>query len=182
MRGKVEMRTLFIDTDGCGLDAPTKPVAIRVSPLLRELVLRAVDMPMSYEQEGRDGLIVELLLKEMEWKSEVPLHLQVPQDPRLRKIFDAYLAVPADERSLQDWAEMVGASSRTLERRFITEFGLPFREWRQHMRLLGALPLLGAGTPITQVALEVGYDTPSAFSTMFRRIMGVTPSEYLTRW
>ncbi|MBN9115493.1 MAG: AraC family transcriptional regulator [Pandoraea sp.] len=49
------------------------------------------------------------------------------------------------------------------------------------MRLLGALPMLGAGRPITQVALEVGYDTPSAFSTMFRRFMGVTPSEYLMR-
>ena len=49
------------------------------------------------------------------------------------------------------------------------------------MRLLGALPLLGAGRPITQVALEVGYETPSALSTMFRRFMGVTPSDYLTR-
>lgn len=182
MRGKVEMRTLYVDVGRCAIDAPTVPVALRVSPLLRELILRTMAMPADYDLHGKDGLVVDLLLCEIEWKTEAPLHLQVPQDPRLRKIFDAYLAAPADARSLQDWADVVGASSRTLERRFITEFGLPFREWRQHMRLLGALPLLGAGRPITQVALEVGYDTPSAFSTMFRRIMGVTPSEYLLRW
>ncbi|VVE42435.1 MULTISPECIES: helix-turn-helix transcriptional regulator [Pandoraea] len=181
MRGKVEMRTVYVDVARCGMPAPDTPVVIRVSALLRELILRAMTLPVNWSADGKDGLIMALLLEEMEWKSESPFHLQVPRDARLRKIFDAYLSTPADGRSLQDWAEQVGASSRTLERRFMTEFGLPFREWRQQMRLLGALPLLGAGRPITQVALEVGYDTPSAFSTMFRRFMGVTPSEYLLR-
>lgn len=181
MRGKVEMRTLYVDVARCGMRAPETAVAIRVSPLLRELILRAMTLPKDWAADGKDGLVFALLLQEVEWKSDSPLHLQVPADARLRKIFDAYLTAPADMRSLQDWAAEVGASSRTLERRFMTEFGLPFREWRQHMRLLGALPLLGAGRPITQVALEVGYDTPSAFSTMFRRLMGVTPSEYLSR-
>ncbi|MDR3398788.1 MAG: helix-turn-helix transcriptional regulator [Pandoraea sp.] len=181
MRGRVEMRTIYVDVARCGLSAPDTPVVIRVSALLRELILRAMTLPDDWSSDGRDALVMALLLEEVEWKSDSPLHLQVPRDPRLRKIFDIYLSTPADTRSLQDWAIEVGASSRTLERRFMTEFGLPFREWRQQMRLLGALPLLGAGRPITQVALEVGYDTPSAFSTMFRRFMGVTPSEYLTR-
>ncbi|VVE89988.1 AraC family transcriptional regulator [Pandoraea bronchicola] len=181
MRGRVEMRTIYVDVVRSGISAPDMPVVIRVSALLRELILRAMTLPEDWSPDGRDALVMALLLAEVEWKSDSPLHLQVPRDARLRKIFDIYLSTPADTRSLQDWAVEVGASSRTLERRFMTEFGVPFREWRQQMRLLGALPLLGAGRPITQVALEVGYDTPSAFSTMFRRFMGVTPSEYLTR-
>ena len=181
MRGRVEMRTIYVDVARCGMSAPSAPVVIGVSALLRELILRAMALPADWSPDGKDALVMALLLEEVEWKSESPLHLQVPRDARLRKIFDIYLNTPSDPRSLQDWALDVGASSRTLERRFTTEFGLPFREWRQHMRLLGALPMLGAGRPITQVALEVGYDTPSAFSTMFRRFMGVTPSEYLTR-
>ncbi|WP_353193823.1 helix-turn-helix transcriptional regulator [Pandoraea pnomenusa] len=181
MRGNVEMRTIYVDVARCGMATPSDPVVIRVSALLRELILRAMTLAEQWSPQGKDALVMALLLEELEWKSDSPLHLQVPRDARLRKIFDTYLNTPADARSLQDWAVEVGASSRTLERRFMTEFGLPFREWRQHMRLLGALPLLGAGRPITQVALEVGYDTPSAFSTMFRRFMGVTPSEYLTR-
>ena len=181
MRGRVEMRTIYIDVARCGMSAPETLMLIRVSALLRELILRAMTLPADWSAEGKDALVMALLLEEVEWKSDAALHLQVPRDARLRKILDIYLSTPADPRSLQDWAIDVGASSRTLERRFMAEFGLPFREWRQHMRLLGALPLLGAGRPITQVALEVGYETPSAFSTMFRRLMGVTPSEYLMR-
>ncbi|AJC23133.1 AraC family transcriptional regulator [Pandoraea pulmonicola] len=184
MRGKVEMRTIYVDVARCGLPAaetPDTPVVIRVSALLRELILRAMTLPVDWSPDGKDALIMALLLEEIEWTSDSPLHLQVPRDARLRKIFDTYLSTPADARNLQDWAVEVGASSRTLERRFMTEFGLPFREWRQQMRLLGALSLLSTGRAITQVALEVGYDTPSAFSTMFRRFMGVTPSEYLLR-
>ncbi|QQV56871.1 helix-turn-helix transcriptional regulator [Ralstonia syzygii subsp. celebesensis] len=97
-------------------------------------------------------------------------------------IFDSVHKAPADERSLQDWANAVGASSRTLVRRFQAAFGLSFRDWRQQMRLLAAIPLLAAGTPITKVAGDVGYDTPSAFSLMFRRVMGMTPRQYLSRY
>ncbi|MHA6848820.1 helix-turn-helix domain-containing protein [Ralstonia syzygii] len=89
---------------------------------------------------------------------------------------------PADERSLHDWANAVGASSRTLVRLFQAAFGLSFRDWRQQMRLLAAIPLLAAGTPITKVAGDAGYDTPSAFSLMFRRVMGMTPRQYLSRY
>jgi AraC-like DNA-binding protein len=32
---------------------------------------------------------------------------------------------------------------------------------------------------VTRVALEVGYDNPSAFIAMFRRELGSTPRRYL---
>lgn len=43
---------------------------------------------------------------------------------------------------------------------------------------MAALIRLAQGDPVTTVALELGYDSPSAFSAMFRRIMGSTPSDY----
>ena len=46
------------------------------------------------------------------------------------------------------------------------------------MRLLHALRLLAAGQSVTTVALEVGYDSPSAFIAMFRRSLGATPGGY----
>ena len=42
-----------------------------------------------------------------------------------------------------------------------------------------ALPRLAAGEPVTRVALDLGYASPSAFTRMFRRVLGVSPSEYL---
>ncbi|MEN3165687.1 helix-turn-helix domain-containing protein [Tistrella mobilis] len=47
------------------------------------------------------------------------------------------------------------------------------------IRLLEALPRLASGETVTNVALDLGYDSPSAFTAMFRRILGASPREYL---
>jgi AraC-like DNA-binding protein len=38
--------------------------------------------------------------------------------------------------------------------------------------------LLAQGRPVTVVALDVGYDSPSAFIAMFKRTLGTTPRRY----
>jgi AraC-like DNA-binding protein len=43
---------------------------------------------------------------------------------------------------------------------------------------LRALERLAAGDPVTTVALDLGYDSPSAFITMFRSRLGATPGRY----
>lgn len=40
------------------------------------------------------------------------------------------------------------------------------------------LSLMPAGRPVTTIAFDVGYDSPSAFSAVFRRAYGVPPSMY----
>jgi AraC-like DNA-binding protein len=54
--------------------------------------------------------------------------------------------------------------------------------WRQQVRLMEALTRLGAGASITSIALELGYDSPSAFTAMFRRAVGCSPKEYLATY
>ena len=39
---------------------------------------------------------------------------------------------------------------------------------------------LAAGQPVTRVALDLGYASPSAFGAMFRRAFGTTPSRYFS--
>jgi AraC-like DNA-binding protein len=86
-------------------------------------------------------------------------------------------ANPSDPRPL---AEIVGrgASLRTIERLFQVETGMTFGRWRQQLRLVEALRLLAVGEPVTSVALDVGYESPSAFVSAFRRTFGVTPGRY----
>jgi AraC-like DNA-binding protein len=88
------------------------------------------------------------------------------------------LADPADRRTLAAWARPAGASVRTLARLFTRETGMGFRGWRQQVRLLRALERLAAGEAVTTVALDLGYDSPSAFVAMFRRALGTTPGRY----
>ncbi len=86
---------------------------------------------------------------------------------------------PADKRGLSEWAQTVGASKRTLNRRFQDETNMSFQDWRQQCRLLRGLEMLVAGDSVTRVALELGYEHSSAFIVMFKRCLGSTPRRYL---
>ena len=180
MAGTVRMRTLYIRPDAAA-GLPLVCTVFEVSPLLRELILRAVAMPVDYDEQGPDGRIMALVLDEVRALRALPLHLRLPSDARLQRACAAIIADPGGAHSLESLADQAGASARTLLRLFRRETGLTFAAWRQQARLLEALTRLGAGQPVTSVALDLGYDSPSAFSAMFRRTLGTTPSRYLQR-
>ncbi|TCT13632.1 AraC family transcriptional regulator [Tepidamorphus gemmatus] len=173
-RTAVEMRTVYLPR---GIDMPFagRCAVIEVSPLLREVVLRLVEGPVT---ETARGHLVALLLGELRARAEVPLSLAEPRDARLRRVTEALAADPADGRSLDDWAEVASMARRTFARRFLAETGLSFGAWRRRLRMLGAIERLAAGEAVTTVALDAGYDSLSAFIHAFRRTMGVTPGAY----
>ena len=72
----------------------------------------------------------------------------------------------------------MGATGRTLARHFRLETGMSFVQWRQQIRILEALRRLGMKEPVTTVAIELGYDSPSAFISMFKKALGKTPGQY----
>jgi AraC-like DNA-binding protein len=154
---------------------------IAVSSLLRELTLRACALPVLYDESGPAARIMTLILDEIAALPTVGLDLPMPRDARLRRICAALRAEPGSTRTLESWARATGASSRTLARRFVRETRLTFAEWRQQARLLDAMARLAAGQPVTAIALDLGYDSPSAFAAMFRRALGTPPSRYLSR-
>lgn len=181
MAGAVAMRTVYIEPEAAtraGL--PESCSVVAVSGLLRELILRAVGLPLLYEEAGADGRIAQLILDELRVLRALPLHLPSPADTRLKRICESLLRQPADDRTLHNWGRDVGASARTLARLFRRETGLSFGHWRAQARLLAALARLAAGEKITSVALDLGYDSPSAFAALFRRHFGVPPSQYFT--
>jgi AraC-like DNA-binding protein len=63
----------------------------------------------------------------------------------------------------------------------VAETGLTFGAWRQQARVLEAMGRLGSGAPVTEVALDLGYESVSAFSAMFRRAAGTSPRRYQQR-
>lgn len=65
-----------------------------------------------------------------------------------------------------------------MARLFLRETGMGFGDWCRRARILLSLPRLADGASILTIALEHGYDSPSAFAAMFRRELGVPPSFY----
>jgi AraC-like DNA-binding protein len=180
MAGAVAMRTIYVRTDAAAR-LPEQVRVIAVSALLRELTLRACAMPLLYDEPGPAGRIMTLILDEIAALPTVALDLPLPHDARLRRICHALRAEPGSLRTLDEWARATGVSGRTLARRFVRETGLTFAEWRQQARLLEAMARLAAGQPVTRIALDLGYESPSAFAAMFRRALGTSPSRYLVR-
>ena len=180
MTGRVSMRTLYVG-DALGARVASGPCVVAVSPLLRECILRAVAFGRPVDDDGPEARIVAVLADEIEAAPHAPLHLPMPRDARARRVAAALRANPGDARRLEDWARDAGASARTLERLFVRETSLGFGAWRQQARLLRGLERLASGESVTSVALELGYQTPSAFVAMFRRALGATPGRYFRR-
>lgn len=65
-----------------------------------------------------------------------------------------------------------------MARHFRKETGMSFVQWRQQLRILEALRRLGRKEPVTTVAIELGYDSPNAFISMFKKALGHTPGRY----
>jgi AraC-like DNA-binding protein len=180
MLSDLTMRTLYLREDAASF-MPKACRVVPVSPLLRELIVRATELPLQYDEDGPAGHVVALVLAELRGLQSLPLQLPMPAHPRLRALCQTLLRAPGDPRTLDEWAKMLNASARTLARRFRSETGLSFGAWRQQARVLEAMGRLGGGAPVTQVALDLGYDSVSAFSAMFRRAAGASPSEYRLR-
>ncbi|WP_434033246.1 AraC family transcriptional regulator [Cupriavidus sp. a3] len=177
MVGHVQMRTAYIRPDAApGL--PQRCTVLGISPLLRELILAAIDIPLPYEPDTRDARLMRLLLDEVLLVPSLPLHLPRPADAGLRQICDAIVQTPDIALTLADWGEKLGVDPKTIQRRFARETGMTFGQWRQQARLLAGLEKLAAGSKVVDVALDLGYDSPSAFATMFRRQFGVPPSVF----
>jgi len=180
MLSPVRLRSVYIEPDLAeGFGDSCK--IVEVSVMLRELILALADQPIEYPQEGRNAHIVALILHEIASAQSLPLQIPWPVDRRLVTVCKAILDHPEQPQSVEFWADKVGASSRTLIRLFIKETGLTFRHWVQQVRLATAIDRLEQGQSVGRIARDLGYASQSAFSAMFRRVMGESPREFLSR-
>lgn len=174
---KASLRPLMIHADASPFPGAECRV-LNVSPLLRELIvaLTQVDGPGE-----RESLLGALILDELAQSATLPMRIALPADKRLKTLCETLIADPASPLTLKEWALRVGASDRTLTRLFEQELGMSFGQWRQQMRLAHAAPLIARGLPLSQVALELGYASQSAFSAMFKKTFGQSPTEFFAQ-
>ena len=175
--GEVHMRTLYFRPDA-GVRLPSECKVVGVSPLLRELIVAAVEIRLPYPPDSRDAHLMRLLLDEITVQDSLPLRLPYPVEPALANICRQVAQTPDNSRTLEDWATRLGMHPKTLQRRFLRETGLTFGQWRQQACLIQAFERLAAGEKVVDVALALGYNSPTAFASMFRRHLGVPPSAY----
>ena len=176
-RGHVSLRTLYFDRSVHDRGDGSCRV-IEVSDFLKALILEVTHFGGEYGTETREARIVHLLVEEIEAMPIAPYRVPMPSDHRLLRVCRQILQEPANHRDLDEWACTAGMGRRTFTRLFKEQTGMGLAVWRQQARLMEALSLLATGVPITTVAFDVGYESPSAFTAMFHRAFGVPPSQY----
>jgi AraC-like DNA-binding protein len=170
-------RTLYVRAS-LARRLPSTCRAVHVSPLLRELLLRAIRWQTLDRAKPEQRNLMAILLDELAVLPVAPVDLPMPRDARAVRAARAVRDAPGGRHTLATAARESGASERTLERLFRGETGLGFGTWRQRARMLHALRLLADRTNVTQTAIAVGYESTSAFVAAFRRATGTTPGQY----
>ncbi len=176
---RAQLRAIYVDSTVAPISG-TDCVVLEVSDLMRELVraLTSIELSDQANQGSREAHLVACLLDELAHAAPLPFNVPMPRDPRLLSLCEILIAEPSSNRSLADLSGQVGASERTLARLFQREMQMSFGLWRQQMRLARAAPLIASGMPLSVVAAELGYASQSAFSAMFKRTFGQSPSAF----
>jgi AraC-like DNA-binding protein len=167
---------LFVPADAPRL--PTACCTLAITPLVRELVVHLAELPPADTMTAANRKLADVLVEQLTRMPTEHLHLPISDHPRLREIAGALNADPADRSTVAQWGRRVAMSERTLARLVQQEVGMSFGRWRQQLHIILALQRLSAGVSVQRTAEDLGYESVSAFITMFKKTLGKTPARY----
>jgi AraC-like DNA-binding protein len=173
--GQCALRTLYLRPDEWN-ELPIRSGVMAVSPLLRELILRALEIGMLDRRDEIHRCLAMLIVDSFREQAVDALDLPMPTDPVLARVARHILDNPQDR--IAQLAHRVGLAVRTLERRFLADTGMSLGRWLRLARMTHALRRLAAGQAIKGVALDAGYSSTSAFIAAFNEIFQQTPARY----
>ena len=176
--GVVNTQSLYLEPDAIP-QLPKCCQVVGISPFMRSLLTEAVNLPVNYGAESRASAVMELIRHELRQMPILPLSLPYPSHSALAARCRDFAQQPNAHETIDEWSSALGMSRRAFTRLFKQETGLSFMAWRQQACLMYAMPRLIAGDAVTMVALDLGYENPASFSTMFKRVFKSAPLAYL---
>ncbi|TVV69897.1 AraC family transcriptional regulator [Sphingomonas solaris] len=187
----VRHRTLMSDIEGASIyfapdtvkDGTSRVRILVATPVMREMILHALRWPLGASEADpvAASFFRTLALMSEEWlESELPLSLPGAMHPGIVRAMDYALGNPG--AATQAGAlSAAGLSERTFRRLFLRETGMGWQAWLGQARVMAAMALLTEGRLVTDVALEVGYASLSAFAKAFSQLIGEAPAAFRRR-
>jgi AraC-like DNA-binding protein len=165
------------------MPAPGQAISVfDLSPLARELIGECrvwgpdTETLTSYARRLFDTLAA-VVLKLSE--TPCPFVMPVPSSEALERALSLTEVQAGGNPSFASIARATGQSTRALARRFADEMGMTWRQALQRLRLMRAVEALATtDAPVTEIALDVGYNSLSAFNAAFRELVGTSPTAY----
>lgn len=169
---------LFVDASVPGL--PDQCCTLSLTPMVLEIIQHmAASPPQTYVSGSHRDRISQVVLEELRRMKVASLHLPIPDDPTLTRIANALIQDPADRSTVAEWAKRVAMSERTLARLVVRTTSMSFGRWRQQLHIIIALQRLTSGLSVQSVSDDLGYESVSAFITMFKNALGKPPARYV---
>lgn len=184
----------------CAYEGRSEVSARLLEALPAILVLRADEwdtplIDLLSIEAGRDGpgqeayldrlldlLLIAVLRTWFDRDGNAPAWWQAEQDPVIGPALKLVYNNPAHPWTVANLAAAVGCSRAVFARRFTDQVGEPPIAFLTGWRLALAADLLrGSDTTIAAVARQVGYSTPFALSSAFKRSYGISPNEHRAR-
>ena len=159
------------------------PVAARLMEMIGKDASSATDASARlFVEQATDLLVTQLVRGHSSYGAIVLPSRHGLADWQVRKV-TAYMRAHIDEPiGLDDLAALAGLSRFHFCTAFRQATGSTPHNWLVNLRIERARFLLSRpGLPVTEVALAVGYETPSSFAAAFRRVTGTTPSLFRQR-
>lgn len=148
---------------------------VSAAPLLKQLIASLFTDEYNDQTKRKMALLLlEILCEAPSVATELPM----PRDKRLQRAVRKLMLIPRWEASLNDMADAANMSERSFSRLFQRDTGFTFRAWRQRARIYASLDLLSNRVPVKQIAWQLGFSCPAAFSAAFRSVMGRAPGEF----
>ncbi|HEV7613635.1 MAG TPA: AraC family transcriptional regulator [Steroidobacteraceae bacterium] len=156
---------------------PNHVCVLRASALMSASLQRLTQLNSG--DEPMRCLLWQVVAAEVSAAQPERLEVPMPSAPRLLKAAQSVLTRPSAAASLDQLATRAGMSRRSFARHFRSQTGLPYAQWKRAVIAQHALELVAAGHKVSSVALDVGYQSVSAFIAMFRRQYGESPRQFL---
>jgi AraC-like DNA-binding protein len=187
----IRHRTAIADVDGTSLYFPRASVPaggnrvriLAADNLMREMLLYAMRWPRGAAERNplAASFFRTLSLLCQTWlESELPLSLPGANHPALVRAMDHALT-HLGTMTLAAAIKRASMSERTFRRLFQAETNMNWQAWLTQARMLHAMALLAEGRRVTDVAVQVGYQSLSAFAKAFFLLTGENPASYRQR-
>lgn len=180
MHGRVFLQTVYIEKHRARkLDLNCS--AFEISRLMHELIVHVCGLGIVPNNTRENQTLIQFFIDQCERLSAVPLVIRMPQDARALRVAERIVEAPGTPESLELLCVESGASLRTMQRLFVEQVGVPIARWRNQVKMVTAVQPLARGRSVTQAAMDLGFESVSAFIFSFRHYFGDSPGQYRSK-
>lgn len=173
----ISLRTLYIESKVANNIYRGSVKLLKVDSFLKELIGRSTSISVDYDEGGIDGKIMDIIIHELKVAEEISYSIPAPITSKLilmeNMIMKDHILL---KEKVDYWSELFCMSTKTLNRVILKDLGITFNVWRQYLSVKISLIQMSENKSLTNIAYDLGYQSPSNFCRMFKNITGQNPS------